>query len=248
MSSRFNPAAVVPVYNHPSAVGGVVGSLLALNLPVVLVDDGSNLETKKALGKCLSSSPMVHLVSRPNNGGKGAAVLDGMKRALELGFTHALQVDADGQHDSSKAVEMISKAAQNPDRLILGRPIYDASAPFARRFGRKLTNFWVGVNTLSLDPPDAMCGFRVYPIQKTLEASRGGIGLRMDFDPEILVRMSWMGVKFEAVDVKVVYPLDGVSHFRAFSDNAAISKMHARLFFGMLARLPAIILKRLTRS
>lgn len=248
MPNKFNPAAVVPVYNHPSTIGSVVQSLLALNLPVILVDDGSNEATKAAINECACSSSRVFVVTRSENGGKGAAVLDGMKRASRMGFTHVLQVDADGQHDSSKAAEMIARAQEHPDRLVLGAPVYDASAPFARRFGRKLTNFWVGVNTLSSSPPDAMCGFRVYPLESALEAARGGIGLRMDFDPEILVKMTWLGVEVESVEVNVVYPIDGVSHFRAFSDNAAISKMHARLFFGMIARLPSIAAKRLNRK
>ena len=155
---------------------------------------------------------------------------------------HALQIDADGQHDSRDAPQLLGLAKENPDALISAQPVYDASIPRIRHLSRYITHSWVAVETLSLHPPDTMCGFRVYPLAETHRLFDSvELGRRMDFDIEIIVRLLWQGVKLLRYDTQVQYPVTGKSHFRYFSDNLLISQMHARLFFGMIRRLPAIL-------
>ena len=169
----------------------------------------------------------------------------GMEAAVEAGFTHALQVDADGQHDMGVIPIFLKETREHPDDLICGYPEYDESVPKAREHGRKITNFWVAIETLSLKIPDAMCGFRVYPLSTSWPIMKRLRNKRMGVDIEIIVRLSWAGVKMRFFPVKVNYPKDGVSNFRMFHDNVVISMTHTMLCFGMLFRLPLILGRRL---
>lgn len=252
MSPVFKPCAVIPVYNHGSTAGAVVQSLRDRGLPVFLVDDGSGPETKAQLRLVVEQQPGCQLITLAQNQGKGGAVTQGLLEARRQGFSHALQVDADGQHDLNEVDLFLREAAASPESLIAGRPEYDASVPKSRLIGRKITNFWVMIETWSLDIPDAMCGFRCYPLESVgalLERVR--IRPRMEFDIEILVRLHWRQVPMRFHPVKVIYPEGGLSNFRMLRDNLAISWMHTALFFGMLLRLPWLLFrlpKRLGRG
>lgn len=166
----------------------------------------------------------------------------GLARAAERGFTHAVQIDADGQHDLQSLTQLLAMAKRNPQAIVTGVPVYDESVPTKRRIGRKVTNFWVRLNTLSFRLPDAMCGFRVYPVAQTLQLVRKCVpSLRMEFDVEILVKAHWDGIAVAFVPVNVTYPKGNHSNFHMLHDNLRISKMHARLFFGMLWRAPRLL-------
>jgi len=192
-----------------------------------------------------SHSGEIILLRHSANLGKGAAVMTGMRRAAELGFSHALQIDADGQHRSSDIPLFLEQARAHPDAMIAGSAQYDGHAPGLRVMARYLTHVWVWINTLSLQIKDSMCGFRVYPLRAVmaLDQSRR-LGARMNFDIEVLVRLYWQGVEIINVPTKVSYPSDGRSHFRAGLDNFLISRLHATLFFGMLRRLPGLLARR----
>lgn len=239
-----NPCAVIPVYNHELAVPKVVAELLEANLPCVLVDDASN-PTCAAVLETLATQAKVFLVKLPVNQGKGGAVMAGLREAARLGFSHALQVDADGQHDLHDVARFLHASGRQPQALICGYPQYDASVPKGRLYARYLTHVWVWINSLSLQIPDSMCGFRVYPLPVVLPLIDSvRLGKRMDFDPEILVRLAWRNQPMQWLPTRVHYPQDGLSHFRLVHDNALISAMHAKLFFGMLMRLPMILWRR----
>ncbi|QLL13962.1 glycosyltransferase family 2 protein [Pseudomonas chlororaphis] len=239
-----NPCAVIPVYNHEAAVPAVVDALLASGLPCVLVDDASNPACAAVLEQ-LAEREQVFLVKLAVNQGKGGAVMAGLREASRLGFSHALQVDADGQHDLRDVDNFIATSRTHPEALVCGYPQYDASVPKGRFYARYLTHVWVWINTLSLQIPDSMCGFRVYPLPPVLAlVDSVKIGQRMDFDTDILVRLSWRNQPMRWLPTQVRYPVDGLSHFRLFHDNLLISSMHARLFFGMLLRAPLILWRR----
>ncbi|NNB53290.1 glycosyltransferase family 2 protein [Pseudomonas fragi] len=239
-----NPCAVIPVYNHETVVPAVVDALLAAGLPCVLVDDASSPACAAVL-EHLALGDNIFLIRLAVNQGKGGAVMAGLREASRLGFTHALQVDADGQHDLRDVATFMQVSQQNPEALICGYPQYDASVPKGRLYARYLTHVWVWINSLSLQIPDSMCGFRVYPLAPSLALINSvKLGKRMDFDPEILVRLAWRNQPMRWLPTKVHYPLDGLSHFRLFHDNALISGMHTKLFFGMLLRLPSILWRR----
>jgi hypothetical protein len=175
-------------------------------------------------------------------------VLSGCRELAARGFTHALQLDADGQHESGDVPRFLEAFQRDPEALILGAPRFDASAPRSRRWGRLLTNVWIWINSLSGAVEDAMCGFRLYPLAPLLKVAGGArLGKRMDFDPEVLVRLQWEGLRVVNLPTEVRYPEDGRSHFRLGLDNWLISKMHTRLFFGMLGRLPLLLWRKWAR-
>lgn len=243
----MNACIVIPVFNHGATLPGVLAQLQPFELPVILVDDGSDADTARTLRQLANGHPeRITLYTRTENGGKGAAVMDGLRQARQLGFSHALQIDADGQHRSADLPRFLDAARTNPNALITGTPQYDASVPKGRLYGRYLTHVWVWINTLSLDIRDSMCGFRVYPLVPTLAiVDRVALGKRMEFDCEILVRLHWQGTPIINLPTAVQYPENGLSHFRLLKDNLLISNMHARLFFGMLVRLPWILWRRI---
>jgi len=244
ITAAYRPIALIPVYNHGATVATVHAPLAALDLPCVLVDDGSDPACAAVL-EALAKQPHTYLVRRPRNGGKGAAVQDGMRWAAQSGYSHALQIDADGQHELTAVPRFLAASRAAPGALICGTPCYDASVPAVRRYARYLTHVWVWINTLSMRIPDAMCGFRVYPLAASVALlDDESLGTRMDFDVEFLVRMAWRNQPMRWLPVAVHYPQGGVSHFQPLRDNVLISAMHARLFFGMLRRAPRLLWQR----
>lgn len=243
----FNPCIVIPVYDHERAVAPMLAALRSYGLPCILVDDGSSEACAQVLDALVvTESSWVRLLRHPNNQGKGAAVVTALEEAARRGHTHALQIDADGQHDPADIPRFLAAAREHPDRVICGAPLFDDSAPLSRLWGRKLTTFWIAVNSLSLQVKDGLCGYRLYPLVPLLDLfARAKLGTRMDFDPELLVRLTWDGLEVVNLPVKVRYPLDGVSHFRLLPDNGLITWMHTRLFFGMLLRLPRLLWRKL---
>ncbi len=156
--------AIVPSYNHHQVVGDIVARLCSLGLPVFVVDDGSDAAAAATLAALHDPARGVWVARLAVNGGKGRAVCEGFRLARDAGFTHALQVDADGQHDLAAVPRMLELAAQHPDALVSGHAVFDRSAPLGRRIGRWVTHFWVFVETLSFRVTDSMCGLRVYPL------------------------------------------------------------------------------------
>jgi glycosyltransferase involved in cell wall biosynthesis len=238
---------IVPFFNHEHAIRQTVAALKAHGHECWLVDDGSDARCAPVLDALAADeSAWLKLIRCPVNRGKGIAVLTGFRAAHAAGCTHALQIDADGQHDFAAIPRMVALARENPAAIITGVPMFDASAPASRRIGRKFTTLWVRINTLSTRIEDAMCGFRTYPLGAILElAKSASFGSRMEFDPEILVRAVWAGIPVVSMPTHVVYPTDGVSHFKMWHDNVRISWMHTRLFFGMLWRLPMLLTRNM---
>lgn len=246
--ARFNPCVVIPVYNHPHKIAGLVARLLDFGLPCILVDDGSAAHCAQVLDVIAAENPRVELLRLAQNAGKGVAVCRGFALAHSNGFTHALQVDADGQHDLNDVPAFLASAQRNPLAVISGWRSYAAMPP-ARRSGRKLTDFWVCVNTLSRALKDSMCGYRLYPLVPTMQLlARNKIGARMDFDTDILVRLYWQGLPVENIPTRILYQDDIPSHFDIIKDNVRISWMHTRLFFGMLPRIPALVWRNFSNA
>lgn len=227
--------AVVPHFRHIDTLPQVIAALRRYQLPVLVVDDGSGEAYRGRLQALCGDG--VDVLFRPVNGGKGAAMKWGLKQALQAGYTHALQIDADAQHRFDDIPRLLAQAEQQPQAVVCGKPVYGEDAPKARLYGRKITDFWNVVHTWSFALKDGMCGFRVYPLQETCRVvCEEYVGSRMDFDNEILVHLYWRQVPLLWVDTPVSYHQGGISHFRAWKDNWLISKMHARLFAQMLWR------------
>jgi glycosyltransferase involved in cell wall biosynthesis len=238
---HFNPCVIIPVFNHQQKIKAVLLRLHEFNLPCIVIDDGSDAGCAQVLNELAQQSAWICLQRLAHNSGKGAAVCHGLAYAHRHGYTHALQVDADGQHDLNDVPLFLTQAQQNPIAVISGCRRYDAM-PAARRSGRKLTDFWVRINTFSTQLKDSMCGYRLYPLLPTIKLlEQQKIGARMDFDTDILVRLYWQGLDVINVQTNILYQDDIPSHFHILKDNLRISWMHTRLFFGMLARIPRLL-------
>lgn len=244
--SALRVCAVVPSHDHWRALPSIVETLRAAGLKVYVIDDGSGEPARSAL-RALHDPERGIVVDRTEvNQGKGAAVLTGFRRALADGHTHAIQVDADGQHDLSALPRLLAAAERHPTALVSGEAVYDRSVPLGRKLGRWITHVWVWVETLSFRVRDSMCGFRVYPLAavRRLLDERVTIGRRMDFDTEILVRLFWIGTPMLGMPVRVIYPPGNLSNFDYLKDNWLITKMHTRLVLTMLLTLPRVLANR----
>lgn len=233
MSPRI--CAVVPSHNHGRAVGAVVAALTANGLPVLLIDDGSDEPVRRTLSALQGPGVTLHRFER--NRGKGEAVMQGLRMALAQGFTHALQIDADGQHDTADIPRLLDVSRHEPAALVLGQPLFDETAPKSRRRARKITHVLCAIECGSLRLGDPLCGFRVYPIEASLAV--GTVGRKMDFDPEVAVRLFWRGAPVVHVPVKVRYftaAEGGVSHYQLVRDTGRLAWMHVRLCTGALFR------------
>ena len=235
--TAFSPCGLVPTYDNPATLRRVVERIRVFVPEVVVVDDGSGAEAR-AVVDALGAEKLAHVHHREENGGKGAAVKTGFAVAQKLGFSHAVQIDADGQHAIEDLPRFLEAAERQPDALVLGAPVFDASVPKSRLRARQITCFWTNLETGGKVIEDPMCGFRVYPLEAALAA--GAKGDRMDFDPEIAVRLHWMGLPIVNLPTRVHYVTreeGGVSHFQMFWDNVRISWMHTRMVCRAIARI-----------
>ena len=238
---------LLPTFNNQSTIGQMVAEIEPYGFPILIVNDGSGPEMAVILAQ-LEARDSVTVVHRQKNGGKGAAVMDGIRWAHKAGFTHVLQIDADAQHRTADIPRFVDAARISPDALILGKPVFPENTPSARLKGRKISVVWVWIETLSKVIKDPLFGFRVYPVADTIAAARSPfIGRRMDFDTEIAVRLVWRGLQVVTLETPVKYYADGVSHFHYFYDNVRISWMHTRLFLGMIPRSWKLLGRRIVK-
>jgi glycosyltransferase involved in cell wall biosynthesis len=239
---------VIPSYNTGATVYATVRVARAAWTPVWVVVDGSDDGTVEGLRALAASDPGLRVDVLTTNRGKGAAVLHALEAAAPAGFTHALTMDADGQHPADHIEPFMRASQANPQAMILGRPIFDASAPLLRVRGRRISNGATDVETLGAGIGDSLFGFRVYPIAPLVAVMHEQIWMRrFDFDTEAVVRLAWRGVRPINLDAPVRYlstEEGGVSHFRYVRDNLLLSWMHLRLLVGFVWRLPALALRR----
>jgi hypothetical protein len=240
---------LIPSYNTGVRVLQVVREAQRFWSPVWVVVDGSTDGTGDALARLAATNPGLRVFLRARNGGKGAAVLDGLLSAEATGFTHVLIMDADGQHPAESVPDFMALSRAHPEAMILGVPVFDATAPRLRVAGRRISNWWTNLETLRGGIADSLFGFRVYPIARlrsVMEATRWM--RRYDFDAEAVVRLSWDHVAAINQPARVKYfrpDQDGVSHFRYLRDNALLTWMHLRLVLGFMRRLPRLARRRL---
>ncbi|MEE9411667.1 MAG: glycosyltransferase family 2 protein [Methylococcales bacterium] len=244
---EFKPCIVIPVFNHKKPLPGVINQLKQYKIPCLLIDDGSEQDCADVIQEISQQEAWVLTIIHPHNLGKGAAIKSGLSLAETQGYSHVLQIDADGQHDLVDVSGFLEQAREHPACIIIGQAVFDVSIPKMRYYGRYLTHIWVWLNTLSFQLKDTMCGFRVYPVVLVNEFLHNNYtGDRMEFDIEILVKLFRQQVCVESIPTKVNYPEDGLSHFRLWKDNVLISRMHASLFFSLLTYyLPKVIKQKL---
>ena len=240
---------LIPSYNPGSRVIDTVLAARRQWNPVWIVVDGSTDDSPRQLQAMAATDDGLHVIVLPENRGKGAAVLEGITRAVAAGYTHALTMDSDGQHPADLIPAFMDVSQAHPEAMVLGKPVFAADAPALRVNGRKVSNGWANLETLWMGIGDSLYGFRVYPIAPLVRVMQASRWLRrFDFDPEAVVRLCWAGVRPVNIAAPVRYfraDEGGVSHFRYLRDNLLLTWMHARLFAGFLLRLPLLLLRRL---
>jgi glycosyltransferase involved in cell wall biosynthesis len=240
------PCLLIPIFDHKDEIGGVVESLAPHDLPCLIVDDGSGDETREVLDALERRYPWVDVHHRCHNGGRGAALATGYRLAGKRGFSHAIQLDADGQHDAADVPRFLDAIAETPEALVLGAPVFDVTVPRGRLYGRQLSRVMVWLTTLSFDVVDPLCGFRGIPLASaTALLDDVVLGDRMEFDPELVIRLHWRGVPVCNVPTRVVYNEGGLSHFDMLWDNVRLSRVYARSLLGALVRLPSLARRRI---
>ena len=224
---------IVPSFNSGIRYETTILTLLELQFPLYTVVDGSTDQSDLFLNSL--HSPLLTVIRKPTNSGKGAAVFIGMQKALESNFTHALIVDADGQHPTQEIQRFFDLSTKNPQALILGKPLFGQEAPWIRRFGHTIANFWVHLETGGIKIHDSLFGFRLYPIRDScqiLASIKGGKGY--DFETQLAVRLLWQGYDAINIEVPVRYfkhEEGGISHFRYWKDNLLLIRCHLSLLF-----------------
>lgn len=240
---------LIPSYDTGPKVYDTVREARAQWSPVWVVVDGSTDGTAEGLARMAEADAGLRVFVLPRNAGKGAAVLHGLEQAGAAGYTHALTMDADGQHPATMIGAFMQASRSRPDAMILGRPVFDASAPSLRVRGRRVSNWWTDLETLGAGVADSLFGFRVYPIAALAEVMRGQRWMRrFDFDTEAVVRLAWRGVKPINLDAPCKYlstAEGGVSHFRYGRDNVLLTWMHTRLMLLFVLRLPLLVWRRM---
>ena len=243
---------LIPSYNAGARVVETVRGARQYWAPVWVVVDGSTDGSTEALRGLARDDEHIRVLVLERNQGKGAAILHGLRSAAAEGYTHALAMDADGQHPAAKIPQFMALSQANPDAQILGVPVFDRDAPLTRVRGRRVSNWWANLETLGAGVDDSLFGFRVYPIRPLVEIMQGQRWMRrFDFDVEAAVRLCWSGVRPLSMPAPVRYfraDEGGVSHFRYLRDNALLTWMHTRLFLEFLARLPWLARKARFKS
>jgi glycosyltransferase involved in cell wall biosynthesis len=239
---------LIPSYNTGERLFSTVSAARAQWSPVWVVVDGSTDGTGERLQQMAASDPGLRVWVLPENQGKGAAVLHGLRAAQEAGFTHALTMDSDGQHPAELIPAFMKASQARPEAMVLGRPVFDASAPMLRVRGRRVSNGWTQLETLFAGIGDSLYGFRVYPVEALIAImARQPWMRRFDFDTEAVVRLAWRGVKPINIDAPVRYLTaeeGGVSHFRYVRDNVLLTWMHTRLMLEFVVRLPGLLIRK----
>ncbi len=247
MSSRTH-LVLIPSYNAGPRMLPTVRAALAEWSPVWVVVDGSTDDSAQRLMDLAATQPGLRVFTLPENRGKGAAVLFGLRAAHAEGFTHALTLDSDGQHPVERIRAFMQAALAEPGAMVLGAPVFDGSAPAVRVQGRKISNWWANLETLWAGIEDSLYGFRVYPIEPLIAVMRRQLWMRrFDFDVEAAVRLCWRGIRPVNLPAPVRYfrPEDGgVSHFNYWRDNLLLTWMHLRLFVEFMLRLPLLLVQR----
>lgn len=238
-TSSTTHLVLIPTYNTGAErLAATVREALACWQPVWVVVDGSTDGSSRLVEEMAAAMPGLRVTVLPRNGGKGAAVLAGARFALAAGFTHALVMDADGQHPADRIAEFMQASQAKLAALVLGQPVFGPEAPQIRLQGRKLSVGLVHFETFGKAIADPLFGFRVYPLAplvKVLSATRWA--RRYDFDPEVAVRLVWSGVPTVNIPATCRYlsrEEGGISHFHYWRDNLRMIWLHTRLITQLL--------------
>jgi glycosyltransferase involved in cell wall biosynthesis len=236
---------VIPSFNSGALLESTVLGVLPYSKDIFVVIDGSTDYSEGPVLDLAHREEGLRVLRLNENQGKGAAVLAGLEAAHNVGFTHAILFDADGQHEPSDIPRFVAASEQCPEAMILGVPIFGPDAPLVRVIGRKLGNWCTNLETLWGGIGDSLFGFSLCPIAKSLQVLHGiKGGRRFDFDTQLAVHLYWEGVPPLNLHTRVYYrkaESGGVTHFQYLRDNALLTCVHAGLLMRAVWHLPRLL-------
>jgi glycosyltransferase involved in cell wall biosynthesis len=220
---KLKICVIVPTYNNHKTLQRVLDSVLSYTSNVIVVNDGSTDTT----AQILENYPNLVQLHHPKNAGKGIALRNGFKKALELNFNYAITIDSDGQHFASDIGGFVSVLEKEGDALLIGsRNMTQENVPKKSSFGNKFSNFWFWFET-GIKLEDTQSGYRLYPLQKIPTRYFTN---KFEFEIEVIVRSAWKDIPVKNIPVQVLYdPTERVSHFRPFKDFTRISILNTVL-------------------
>jgi glycosyltransferase involved in cell wall biosynthesis len=243
-AGEIQPWLLVPIYDHGSTIEEVVEGLARYDLPCLIVDDGSAAPTRAVLAALVGRYDWLRVERVERNAGKGAALRRGFRLAHAAGATHVIHLDADGQHDTADVARFLDLIREDPEALVLGKPIFDDTVPRLRLYSRQLSRAVIWLCTLSLAIDDPLCGFRAIPLEPTLRAiDRERLGDHMEFEPGLTVVLYWDGVRVRNLPTAVRYVRGGVSHFDAVRDTLRMARLYFSLLLRAIVRIPLLLKK-----
>jgi glycosyltransferase involved in cell wall biosynthesis len=221
--SEMKCCVIIPTYNNEKTLEKVISDTLVYTNKIIVVNDGATDRTPKILEQFKNG---ITVITHPINSGKGLALRNGFKKALELDYHYAITIDSDGQHFPSDLENFLNALEHHPNALIIGaRNMNSENVPGGSSFGNKFSNFWFRLET-AIKLPDTQSGYRLYPIKRMQKISF--YTRRFEFEIEVIVKAAWRGIPVLSIPVKVYYAKgeERVSHFRPTKDFARISLLN----------------------
>jgi glycosyltransferase involved in cell wall biosynthesis len=190
--------AVIPCFNEARSISRLVVEVRRYVPQIVVIDDGSTDATAR-----LAAERGAIVLSHQRRQGKGAALCSGLSYLEARGFSWALTLDGDGQHDPSDIPAFLDRAALGDTGLVAGdRMINPEGMPPVRR----LANHWMSKRLSHLSGqhlPDSQCGYRLLRLDVW---SQLRVRTRhFETESEMLIGFIHAGQKIAFVPVKVIY-------------------------------------------
>ena len=221
----FRVCVLIPTYNNAATLQKLIEEVNMYTDNIIVVNDGSSDDSLNII----KQFPFVHLVSYPDNVGKGWALRQGFAAAISLNYQYTISIDSDGQHFAYDLPAFINQLILEQHTVIIGaRNMDQSSVPGGSSFGNRVSNFWFRVET-GINAPDTQSGYRLYPLEPIKQMHF--FTRKYEFEIEVLVRLAWKGIKVVSVPVTVYYaPKEiRVSHFRPYKDFFRISVLNTLL-------------------
>jgi glycosyltransferase involved in cell wall biosynthesis len=223
VKGKLNACVIVPTYNNSKTLRRVLDSVLTHTSEVIVVNDGSTDETSQIL----TEYPQITQVHFPKNCGKGKALREGFKKAIQFGYDYAVTIDSDGQHFATDIPQFLQHIETYGDALVIGsRNMKQEGVPGKSSFGNNFSNFWFWFET-GIRLTDTQSGFRLYPLNLI---PKKYVTNKFEFEIEVIVRSAWKSIAVRNIPISVLYdPSERVSHFRPFRDFTRISILNTVL-------------------
>jgi dolichol-phosphate mannosyltransferase len=156
---------IIPTYNEKENIGEIIPVILEKDpsIEVLIVDDNSPDGTGKIADEMAKENSRIKVLHREKKAGLGTAYKTGFKYALENGYDHIFEMDADFSHDP-KYIPHFLEAIKKAD-LVLGSRYISGVNVINWPMSRLLLSYYANVYTrwvTGLPVRDATGGFKCF--------------------------------------------------------------------------------------